>query len=144
MPFTPKLNWDSSFSPLKNHEYVKMVTGFKQTTVEEFKSQNHEHIHFLQNMCNTMWIAPQINTNGEVFGCCRFIRKPFGGNAFVDGLENVINGENIKNARLMLTGLLKDQGNNMCSECFIYQDMKKTGKYISIEKVKDLIKKNNY
>lgn len=144
MSFSYKLNWNSSFSPLKNHEYVKRVTGFKQTTVEEFRLQNNEHIHFFKNMCDNMWIIPQINTNGEVFGCCRFIRKPFGGNAFTDGLMNVINSENIKNARLMLTGLLEDQGNNMCSECFIYQDMKKTGKYIPIEKVEELIKKNNY
>lgn len=144
MSFTPKLNWDSEFSPINNAEHVKKVTGFKHTSIEEFKSFNKEHVHFLQNMCNTMWTAPQINTNGEVFGCCRFIRKPFGGNAFTDGLENVINGDEIKNARLMLTGLKEDTKNNMCSECFIYHDMKKTGNYISLEKVKDLIKKNNY
>lgn len=144
MSFTPKLNWDSRFSPINNIEYVKKITGFKQTSIEEFKSSNKEHVHFLQNMCNTMWTAPQINTDGEVFGCCRFIRKPFGGNAFTDGLENVINGDEIKNARLMLTGLIPDTGNNMCSECFIYHDMKKTGNYIPLEKVRDLIKKNNY
>jgi MoaA/NifB/PqqE/SkfB family radical SAM enzyme len=143
MQFETKLNWDDNFSPIKNIDFVKKETNFKYTNVKDHL-KNNENISYLSTMCNNMWISPQINTDGEVFGCCRFLRIPFGGNAFTDGLMNVINSEKIQKARLMLTGQIEDTNDNMCSHCFIYQDMKKTGKYIPIETIKELIKKYNY
>ena len=142
MTFQPKLNWDSKTSPIIDKEFVKTHTGFTSFTVEEYKEKNKEHVDFIHTMCNMMWTAPQVNSDGEIFGCCRFLRMPFGKNAFRDGYLEAINSDEIQYARNMLVGLVPDSGKNQCSACFVYQDMKKTGQYISLEKVKQLIKES--
>jgi hypothetical protein len=141
MSFLPKMNWTASFSPVKNPEQVKKDAGIDAVTIKEYKEKHGEHVAFIRTMCNMLWAWPQINSDGRVFGCCRFIRRDFGKNAFTDGVLESINSEELIYARKMLMGLAPDRGSNQCSDCYVYHEMVAEKTFIPVEFVRDLVKK---
>jgi MoaA/NifB/PqqE/SkfB family radical SAM enzyme len=128
MQLLPKLTWDDRFSPIRDRAWVLKETGFGVTSRDE-----HEQIHgkkLFNEICLQLWDDPQINWDGKVLGCCRNFWGEFGGNAFTDGLTNVLNGEKITYARDMLMGKAPPRDDVPCTSCEMYQSMQKRAEFI--------------
>jgi MoaA/NifB/PqqE/SkfB family radical SAM enzyme len=128
MEFRPKLTWDSEFSPIRDHAFVRMQTGSPATTREE-----HERVYgekYGAGICHQLWDDPQINWDGRVLGCGRNFWGNFGGNAFADGLSESINNEKMNYARDMLRGRVPPRDDIPCSTCENYQVMRDRSRFI--------------
>jgi hypothetical protein len=101
MQFKPKMQWDSSYSPIIDPEQLKIDLGWEHSNREDYLSSTGDH--YMQRACYQLWQSPKINWDGTVLGCC-WTQQGFGGNAFEDGYELAINNEKIVYARRMLTG----------------------------------------
>ncbi len=118
MSFVVKLSWDSDFSPVRDKAAVRRATRFDSATREEFRARyGHDYV---EGICAQLWQMPQINWDGKVLGCCRNFWGEFGGNAFSDGLLNVINSEPMQYARHMLRGDAPARSDIPCTTCDIY------------------------
>jgi len=129
MGFYLKLSWDSEFSPVRNHEYVRKEVG--AATRDEYKRKYG--LDYIASVCHQLWDQPQINWDGKVLGCCRSWRGDFGGNAFKDGLLSSLNNEQIRYARDMLLGKKVARADIPCSTCGIYSGMRADGKWLRRE-----------
>jgi hypothetical protein len=72
------------------------------------------------SFCRMLWEEPQINWDGKILGCCCNYWKAFDGNAFTDGLVDVLNSEPITYARLMLQGARPPREDIPCTTCDLY------------------------
>ena len=117
MEFRLKLNWDSSYSPVRDEEAVRREVG----TASRAEYQESRGRHYVELTCHQMWREPQINWNGAILGCCRNFWGEFGGNAFVDGLHATLNGPGMVYAREMLLGKKPPRDDIPCASCDIYQ-----------------------
>ena len=79
---------------------------------------------YASGSCSGLWIAPQINWDGQVLGCARNFWGVFGGNVFEDGLLSGINSERMRYARDMLQGRRTSRDDIPCSTCDIYLGMR--------------------
>jgi MoaA/NifB/PqqE/SkfB family radical SAM enzyme len=118
MEFRTKLTWDAKFSPIRDAEFVRVQTGRRSITREEYEQEYGEK--FASEICHQLWDDPQINWDGKVIGCCRNFWGDFGGNAFADGLMDSINNEKMIYAREMLSGRMPPRDDIPCSTCEIY------------------------
>ncbi len=122
MNFSPKLSWDENFSPIIDSDFVKKETGFRSTTRSDFKDTKKKDA--MIEICHQLWESPQINWDGRVLGCCiNSSFGDFGGNAFDDALENVLNSEKLNYAKEMLQGKVEKRKDIPCSKCDIYNTM---------------------
>jgi hypothetical protein len=128
MDFFMKLNWDESYSPVKNVEAVRAEQTDGVASRGEFQEKFGHH--YMQRLCHQLWDQPQVNWNGDVFGCCRNTWKPFDVNAFDAGLEAALNSEQLNYARAMVTGRAEARDDVPCTTCRIYKIMQKSGRYI--------------
>jgi MoaA/NifB/PqqE/SkfB family radical SAM enzyme len=126
-----KLSWDSDFSPIRDVEGVKKELGVAHVTREAFtEATGSDYMH---RICHQLWTEPQINWDGKNLGCCRNFWGDFGGNAFKDGLAATLNHEKMTHARGMLLGKKPPRQDIPCTTCGIYQQMRKTKKWIESE-----------
>lgn len=117
MQFRLKMNWDPSYSPIRDEEAVRREMG-ATSRVEYQKSHGQ---HYSQLACQQLWTQPQINWNGEILGCCRNFWGQFGGNAFTDGLHAALNSPGMVYAREMLLGKKPPRNDIPCATCDVYQ-----------------------
>lgn len=121
MDFVLKLNWDDSYSPVRDKEKVRkqMAEGVasRQEYVEKFDEP------YLAGICSQLWEQPQVNFDGTVLGCCRNNWKPFDSNIFEDGYENAINSDQMKYARAMLKSDAPARDDIPCTTCSIYKKL---------------------
>lgn len=118
-----KLNWDDSYSPVKDEEMVRREMDNGVASRDEYKEKFGSQ--YTQYICHQMWDWPQVNWNGDVLGCCRNNWGHFGGNAFRDGLEGSLNEESIRHGRAMLLGEAEPRDDVPCTTCRIYKNMRK-------------------
>lgn len=123
-----KLTWDSSFSPLRNVEWIKSQTGLTVASREEYAEKNGAD--YKSEICRQLWNEPQINWDGKNLGCGRNFWGDFGGNAFMDGLLAVLNHPKIRYARQMLQGARPPREDIPCTTCDIYQGMRARGQWV--------------
>ncbi|MDZ4734721.1 MAG: SPASM domain-containing protein [Rhodospirillaceae bacterium] len=128
MEFYTKLSWDESISPVRDAERVRKATG--QPSVSRSEHEKESGTDYMNHVCNQLWDLPQINWNGDVLGCCINHWGRFGGNAFEDGLDAVVNSPAMRDARAMLTGRGPERTDIPCSTCFVYRKMKNSGKWM--------------
>ena len=128
MEFFLKLNWDDTFSPVRNREAVAREMREGVASRAEYRQKYGEP--YTQYIFDHLWDWPQINWIGAVLGCCRNNWKPFDGNVFEDGLEAALNSEQIAYARDMLRGKAEARADVPCTTCRIYKDMAKSGRFI--------------
>jgi uncharacterized cupin superfamily protein/MoaA/NifB/PqqE/SkfB family radical SAM enzyme len=132
MGFSVKLSWDDlyldSFSPVRDKELVRRETGLGVASRDEFR-EKHGKEYALRDCCTHMWRAPQINFDGRVLGCCVNHWDDYG-NAFEEGLPEVLNGERMTYARAMLKGEKGERADIPCVKCRAYQQMKATGMWL--------------
>lgn len=119
-------NWDTEFSPVKDRELVKEltgVTGKTHTPRSRLKQFINKEIDWYY--CNFLWEAPQINWDGQILGCCSLYDKNFGDNVFKDGFMNALNNPKMIYAKNMITGNAPALKGIPCTDCYVYKDLKK-------------------
>lgn len=126
------LNIDNEYSPLKNPDRVYELTGLRDQTnkkencvekdFEKYKEDQDEWFS-----CKDLWESPQINWNGDLFGCCCTAFPFFDTNVFKDGLLKSMNSEKILYAKAMLTDFsVKPKEGILCTHCWVYDLIKRT------------------
>lgn len=131
MEFSVKLAW-KGFSPVKNETLVKEATGLLATNRDEFRKE-YGGVYLSSHLCSQLWIGPQINADGRVFGCCANIWNDYG-NAFNEDLLGILNSEKMKYARSMLLRKKKEREDIPCLKCPLYSEMKLTNNWITSKK----------
>lgn len=133
-----KLNWDKSFYPIVNKEFVKQETGLEETSLDEVA----EHSKILyKEMCYQMWHSPQIDWDGSFNGCCAVYKSNLGVNAFKSNLLKCIKSKNVKYAKNMLLGRVKAKPDITCTYCDIYKQMVKHNNFVKTPELIESIKK---
>lgn len=128
MTFHLKLNYDESFSPVKNKDLVKKLSGLDVSSRSEYKKKYNKAHN--SGLCYQLWNNPQINSDGRLLGCCINYWGDFG-NAFQTPLADLMNSSNYQYARSMLMGQVKEKEGIPCSSCSIYKERKLAGHWIS-------------
>jgi len=127
MRFYPKMNWNSSYSPIKNPEQVKEDTGWDVTTREEYEEKYGSS--YMRQTCCQLWDFPRRSWDLSTTGCCWNIWQRF-------------TKETLESAKhdLMYCGTI--ESSHPCSVCEIYQDMIYTRNHLTnFEILKHLHKK---
>jgi len=122
MGFQARVAWDD-FSPIKDKEMVRRLTGLDVFNRDEYREKTGKA--YLSS-CAQMWINPQINADGRVFGCCMNYWSDFG-NAFKENFLDILNSEKMNYTRLMLLGKKTERSDIPCLQCPYYKEMKMTG-----------------
>ncbi len=130
MKFKVALAW-GDFSPVRNKNFVKKATGLLVTSRGEYL-EGYGKV-YLSGMCSQMWIKPQINSDGRVFGCCVNSWGAYG-NAFKKDLMGILNGKKMMYTRAMLRGREKERGDIPCIQCPLYREMKRTNSWFFLRK----------
>lgn len=121
-----EMNWDSSYSPVINKEFISKETGLDynyDNTENVILAYQRDPSHWF--FCSMLWEQPQINWDGQVLGCCSVHRENFGGNAFKDGLLKALNHPKMIYAKNMLTGNAPIIDSIPCGHCFVFEKMRK-------------------
>ncbi|MEW6741341.1 MAG: radical SAM protein [Planctomycetota bacterium] len=136
MTFFPKLNTTQAYSPVEDAQRVKELTRLPVVSREEYNARFH---HSYPKMCYQLWLEPQINWDGRVLGCCVNYWGEFGGNAFEDGLDTVLNSPGLRHARKLVSGKALPTRNLPCTRCQIYWRMLRHWDWMKIEDVTSVI-----
>lgn len=126
MSFHAKLSWDDSFSPVTDIEMLERQLGHAATR-ERFLAQTGEP--YFGRVCHDLWQQPQINSNGQMLGCCVNYWAEFGGNAF-DDLAAAVNSPRMDYARAMLQGDASPRDDIPCSRCDLYAVRRRLGRWV--------------
>jgi MoaA/NifB/PqqE/SkfB family radical SAM enzyme len=121
MDFTTKLNWDPTFSPVKDKDLVRKDGGIDAADRKEFE-QKHKRDY--KEYCHQLWVSPQINWDGKLLGCNRNYWGDFG-NVFESGLDECLKSERYIYAKQMLLGEKKPRNDIPCTHCHHYKNMKR-------------------
>lgn len=132
MAFKPKISWDDDFSPVRNPGLVQLRTGMPATR-QEFRRAHG--VDYARGICYQLWMAPVLNWDGRLMGCCRNFWGDFGGNAFEEGLEAVLQSERIRKARQALMGRAPMDPEIPCAGCELFLAMQRDGKWITAEEI---------
>jgi hypothetical protein len=117
MVFYPKMNWDSSYSPIKDPEFVKKETGWDVTTREEYEEKYG--VSYMRATCYSLWNSPRLSWDGTMTGCCWNIWDRF-------------NEDNLFFAKSALLGNSPALPHVPCLQCKeIYQDMVRHSAFIT-------------
>jgi hypothetical protein len=128
MEISFKLTWDPVFSPLRDVEWVKSQTGLTAASREEYAEKNGAD--YMNGICRQLWNEPQINWDGKNLGCCRNFWGDFGGNAFTESLQAVVQHPKMDYARQMLQGTQPPREDIPCTTCAIYQGRRAKGQWV--------------
>ncbi len=126
MEFETKLNWDETWSPVRDKNEVRKETGIGAASRSEFKEKNGSS--YMDFICHQLWDQPHFNFDGTIWGCCRNCWKAFEGNVFEDGLEDALASEQMQYARRMLTDGIEPRADVPCATCSIYKTMRREGR----------------
>ncbi len=80
--------------------------------------------------CDQLWNRPLISFDGQLLGCCCNHYGFFKGNAFKQGLTKALNKSDYLYAKKMLIGQAPENKKNPCAKCYIYEYIKKEGKWL--------------
>lgn len=132
MKFFLKLSWEDlydeiPFSPVTNLDLLRRLQPQGVASRGEFELEVGKP--YAQGVCRQLWEQPQIHSDGRMLGCCLNTRVSYG-NVFSEGLEKVINGQQLTYARKMLLGDSEPRADIYCTGCSVYQAMRATGRYL--------------
>lgn len=116
------VNYDNTYSPVKDKEKVKKLAGI-------FDLENNKVNYYKNNWfwCRDLFLTPQINWNGEFIGCCFLYLEGFKVNVFEEGLEKALQNEKIWYAKQMLLDYkVKPRNDIPCASCDVYKFLKET------------------
>jgi MoaA/NifB/PqqE/SkfB family radical SAM enzyme len=118
MGFAVKLNWNKSYSPVKDEALVRREMGYSTQKDNERKNQR-----LATPYCFQLWDSPQINWDGKLLGCCVNRRKDFG-NVFEQGLESCLKSEKYTYAKKMLQGKVMPRKDIACFDCPYFDEVR--------------------
>jgi len=118
MGFVVKQNWNKTYSPVKNKDFVRQEMGFN--TLDDYEQRQKR---LSTPYCYQLWDSPQINWDGKLLGCCVNRKKTFG-NVFEEGLESCLKSEKYTYAKKMLQGKVEPRKDIPCFECPYYQELR--------------------
>jgi MoaA/NifB/PqqE/SkfB family radical SAM enzyme len=98
---------------------------------EENKEKGEGMLDADSAICRQLFLAPQINWDGRLLGCCVNSSSNDYGNVFETGLKECIQGERYQYALQMLQGRKEPRNDIVCTECSIYKQMRRSGKYLT-------------
>jgi hypothetical protein len=113
MEFKPKLNWSSTYTPIKNKEVIKKESGLNVSDRKEFKKKNKKE-YILP--CFQLWKSPIINWDGKLIGCCLNFNMDFG-NVFEKGLDKCLKNKKYIYTKKFLIGKKKLTKKIPCFYC---------------------------
>ena len=131
------MNWDKTYSPIKDAEFVKKETGIDALDINTSPTvQLKEYLEGKVEwyFCRDLW-EPQINWDGQILGCCANYKSNFGGNAFEDGLLNALNNPKMIYAKNMVTNKAPHIQGLPCSDCWCYKAMKEENLWLTSPKI---------
>jgi MoaA/NifB/PqqE/SkfB family radical SAM enzyme len=99
--------------------------------VEKEVETNEAMLDGDSGICRQLFLAPQINWDGRLLGCCVNSSKNDYGNVFQTGLKECIKGERYQYAMKMLEGRKEPREDIPCTQCSIYQQMRQERKYLT-------------
>ena len=114
MVFKPKFSWDSTFSPIRDKEFVKRESGLGVTTRKEYEKETNTSYCM---PCVQLWKNPQINWDGKLLGCCVNRIKDFGVNVFEVGLKKALKNKKFVYAKQMLLDKKEPHLDIPCALC---------------------------
>ncbi len=117
MGFVAKLNWNKSYSPVRDERFVRHELGF--ATLDDYEQKNKR---LVMPYCYQLWDSPQINWDGKLLGCCVNRRQDFG-NVFEEGLESCLKSEKYTYAKKMLQGKVAPRKDIPCSDCLYFHKL---------------------
>ena len=120
--------WSDDF-PLQDVEFVKRETGVTpinsySDTIQQLKDFKECKINWFP--CMYLWLAPQINWDGQFLGCCCNFEKHFIKNVFNKKLIEILNDPTIIYAKNMIQGKAPANKDIPCYTCYIYKEMAKS------------------
>jgi len=133
MDFYAKLSWDEGFSPVQDTKLVQIQINAPYASRKEYEETTGEN--YCRGICQQLWNAPVINSDGTMLGCCRNFWGDFGPNVFDVGLEASLSNAKMDYAKMMLLGLHPARNDIPCTTCDIYLDLVKSGKYLTPEEI---------
>ena len=126
MEFETKLNWDETWSPVRDKNMVRIEMGIGAASRSEFKENNDSS--YMDYICHQLWDDPHFNFDGTIWGCCRNYWKGWDGNVFEDGIEGALSSEQMQYGRRMLTDGIEPRDDVPCTRCSIYKNMRREGR----------------
>jgi len=131
------LNWDKTFSPVYDKNFIKKETGLDCVVQKDYVEKNRIPYYF--DVCDQLWNNPQINWDGALLGCCSVITPVLEANAFELGLSDALRTEKISYMKQMLMNKAKERSDIPCSGCSVYKEMKKYGTWITQENIQSML-----
>lgn len=131
------INWDPSFSPVINKDFVSKETGisyFDNYSIKLISDCKKDPNHWFY--CKMLWEQPQINWDGQLLGCCSLYNNNFGCNVFEDGFFNAMNNPKLIYAKNILTRNALPSPDVPCGNCWCFEDMKKNDFWLKSPRVK--------
>jgi len=117
MSFRPKLNFEPTYSPVRDERYVKIESGLHVASRDEFL-RKRKRAYLCP--CTQLWDSPQINWDGKLLGCCVNRIGDFG-NVFELGLNGALNTEVFRYAKRMVLGIEPPREDIPCISCEVYR-----------------------
>jgi MoaA/NifB/PqqE/SkfB family radical SAM enzyme/quercetin dioxygenase-like cupin family protein len=138
MEFALKLSWEDlyteAFSPVRDREMIRREIGLDVASRSEFRDRFGKE-YMLRDCCAYLWRSPQLNHDGRVLGCPVNYWADYG-NAYREGLADVLSNEKMEHARGMLLGERPEREDIPCIQCKAYQRMKATGIWLTENEVR--------
>ena len=109
-----KKDWRGTYRP-KNPEKICLLTGLS------YEKSSKEEIKYFYQDCIQLLVNPQINWDGNIFGCCINYRYSWKLNVLNDGLVKCLNSAYYRNAIYRLLGDKEAQVNDdPCTKCYFF------------------------
>jgi len=116
MRFYPKMNWNSTYSPIKDTAEVKRQTGWEVTTREEYEKKYKRS--YVRSTCYELWGNPRLSWDVSVTGCSWNTWDRF-------------DAVTVTHARKVLMGKYPVHQPIPCNQCEILLEMDKTKNYLT-------------
>ncbi|MFX1392253.1 MAG: radical SAM/SPASM domain-containing protein [Promethearchaeota archaeon] len=115
-----KYNRYSSFSPIKNKEFIRKESKKGVATREEYV---HKYRKPYCPACIQLWRSPQINWDGKLLGCCYNIWGDYG-NVFDSSFDDCLKSERYIYTKKLLLGKVEIRDDIPCYYCHNYKVIK--------------------
>lgn len=142
MPIWFVVNAIEGYSPFKQDDRAKVTEATGISTLDsEIETVAEQYRTGKQNFCfcTDIYENPQINYNGDLWGCSVPYLKSFGINVFKDGLLKALNNEKVLHTKLILSDFsVEPREDTPCKGCYFYDEIKK--KNIPIKQFNNILK----
>ncbi len=134
IPIKFSLDWDKNYKPT-HVDFLKRETGLTSLTRREYTEKTKES-YWGDTICNNLFLAPQINWDGRLLGCCSYSTGDYGVNVFEVGLKKALRSRlYVKSKKCLLKIHPKEHvyGNSPCFACYSRRVREKNGRCLNLK-----------